>query len=158
VPLTNVYGAAALIALATVLVFAVILRTISARAGAKGRMPARRGDGTGPKPGGRATDGPQRRRTDRRWNAAALAAASGHPSARSVDRAARRVTRSSLDDYGLLRAVALVENLDTGRSVRALLIAGGVRSTVSTGMDGLVRVLVFRDDYERARRMVSWVL
>ena len=102
-PLTNVYGAAALPAFAPVLVFAVILRTISARAGGKGPMPAQRSGGTGPKPGRRATDGPQRRRTDHRWDAAALAA-------------------------------------------------------VSSGMDGLVRVLVFRDGYERARRMVSWVL
>jgi hypothetical protein len=63
-----------------------------------------------------------------------------------------------LDDYGLLRTLALVERLDTGQSVRALLSAGGVRATVATGSDGLVRVLVFPDEYDRARRMVSWVL
>ena len=62
------------------------------------------------------------------------------------------------DDYGLLRTVALVEDLDTAYSVRALLTAGRVRSTVATGRDGLVRVLVFPDEYSRARRLVSWVL
>jgi hypothetical protein len=171
VPLTYVYGAAALIALATVVVFAVILRTISARARATGpaprlgKGPTSAGDGTDPTPARRRTDRPetptakpQRRRTDRGWDAAALAAAAGHPSARSLNRATRPAPRFNLDDYGLLRAVALVESLDTGQSVRALLIAGGVRATVATGMDGLVRVLVFRDEYKRARRMVSWVL
>jgi hypothetical protein len=62
------------------------------------------------------------------------------------------------DDYGLLRTLALVNNLDTGQSVRALLSAGGVRATVATGGDGLVRVLVFPEEYDRARRLVSWVL
>lgn len=62
------------------------------------------------------------------------------------------------DDYGLLRTVALVEDVDTGQSVRALLRAGRVRATIATGQDGLVRVLVFPDEYDRARRLVSWVL
>jgi hypothetical protein len=62
------------------------------------------------------------------------------------------------DDYGLLRTIALVGSLDTGQSVRALLDAGGIRSTLATGPDGLVRVLVFPEAYERARRMVSRVL
>jgi hypothetical protein len=62
------------------------------------------------------------------------------------------------DDYGLLRTVALVDSLDTGLCVVGLLAGGSVRSTVATGGDGLVRVLVFPDEYERARRMVSWVL
>jgi hypothetical protein len=65
---------------------------------------------------------------------------------------------SVLDDYGLLRTVALVENLDAGHSVRALLASGDVRATVATGADGLVRVLVFPDEYDRARQLVSWVL
>jgi hypothetical protein len=62
------------------------------------------------------------------------------------------------DDYGLLRTLVLVESLDTGLSVRALLTAGGVRATVGTGSEGLVHVLVFPDEYDRGRRMVSWVL
>ena len=63
-----------------------------------------------------------------------------------------------VDDYGLLRTVALVENLDVGLSVCGLLADGSVRATVATGSDGLVRVLVFPDEYGRARRMVAWVL
>jgi hypothetical protein len=62
------------------------------------------------------------------------------------------------DDYGLLRAVAVVEDLDLGQSVRALLVAARVRATVATGRDGLVRVLVFPSEYDRARRLVSWAL
>jgi hypothetical protein len=65
---------------------------------------------------------------------------------------------ATLDDYGLLRAVVLVENLDTGRSVRDLLGAAGVRATIATGSDGITRVLVFPHEYDQARRMVSWVL
>ena len=65
---------------------------------------------------------------------------------------------SDAPDYGLLRAAAVVEDLDTGQSVRALLIAARVRATVATGPDGLVRVLVFPQEYDRARRLVSWVL
>jgi hypothetical protein len=66
--------------------------------------------------------------------------------------------RARLADYGLLRTVVLVESLDTGRRVRDLLKAGGVRATVATSGDGLTRVLVFPREYEQARRMVSWVL
>ena len=75
-------------------------------------------------------------------------------------RRSRRVGRvpAVRDDYGLLRTVALVENLDTGQVLRALLSAGGVAATVSTGSDGLVHVLVFPDAYEEARRMVSQAL
>jgi hypothetical protein len=62
------------------------------------------------------------------------------------------------DDYGLLRAAALVDDFDTGQSVRALLAAARVRATVATGRDGLVRVLVFPAEYDRARRLVSWAL
>ncbi len=65
---------------------------------------------------------------------------------------------TTLDDYGLLRTLVLVDTLDTGLSIRALLNAGGVRATVSTGTEGLVHVLVFPDEYDQARRMVSWVL
>jgi hypothetical protein len=63
-----------------------------------------------------------------------------------------------LNDYGLLCTVVLAENTETGRSVRDLLAAGGVRATIATGTDGLTRVLVFPTEYEQARRMVSWVL
>lgn len=59
------------------------------------------------------------------------------------------------EDFGLLRTVALVENLDTGEVLRAVLTAGGVPATVATGRDGLVHVLVFPEGYEQARRMVG---
>jgi hypothetical protein len=50
---------------------------------------------------------------------------------------------TALDDYGLLRTLVLVDTLGTGLPIRALLNAGGVRATVSTGTEGLVHVLVF---------------
>ena len=62
------------------------------------------------------------------------------------------------DDFGLLRAAAVVADLDTGRSIRNMLAAARVRATVATGRDGMVRVLVFPHEYDRARRLVSWVL
>jgi hypothetical protein len=72
--------------------------------------------------------------------------------------AAPRGATTVRDDYGLLRTLVLVDTLDTGLSVRALLRGGGVRATVSTGSEGLVHVLVFPAEYDRAKRMVSWVL
>jgi len=79
--------------------------------------------------------------------------------ARTVKSRTRTVpSYTALDDYGLLRTLVLVDTLDTGLSIRALLNAGGVRATVSTGTEGLVHVLVFPDEYDQARRMVSWVL
>ena len=72
--------------------------------------------------------------------------------------AAHRNQAPGDDHYGLLRAVAIVDDLDTAQSVRALLVAGEVRATVATGRDGLVRVLVFPDEHARALRLVSWVL
>ena len=69
-----------------------------------------------------------------------------------------RLRPSAEDDFGLLRAVAVLHDLDTAQSVRALLVAGEVRATVATGRDGLVRVLVFPDEHARALRLVSWVL
>jgi hypothetical protein len=64
----------------------------------------------------------------------------------------------SADDYGLLRAIAVVADLDTAHSIRALLAASRVRATVTTGRDGSARVLVFPDEYDRAHRLVGWVL
>jgi hypothetical protein len=62
------------------------------------------------------------------------------------------------DDFGLLRSVAVVDDPDTGRSVRALLVAAGVRATVATDRAGRVHVLVFPSEHARALRLVSWVL
>ena len=66
--------------------------------------------------------------------------------------------RPAPDDYGLLLAAAVVDDMDTAQSVRALLIAARVRATVAAGQDGRVRVLVFPAEYNRARRLVSWAL
>jgi hypothetical protein len=112
-----IFAGAALIALATGLAFAGVLRAITV--GARPTVPPRR-----------------------------PTAPTRHPSARPA----------RLDDYGLLRTVVLVENLETGRSVRDLLAASGVRATTARGTDGLTRVLVFPHEYEQARRMASRVL
>jgi hypothetical protein len=63
-----------------------------------------------------------------------------------------------VEDYGLLRPIADVPTLDLGHCVGALLRGSGVRSTVVTGRDGRIRVLVFADEYDRAQRLVSWAL
>jgi hypothetical protein len=73
-------------------------------------------------------------------------------------RPAARPDAPTADDYGLLRAVALVDDEATARSVRALLANGRVRTTTAPAVDGTVRVLVFPEEYDRARRLISWVL
>jgi hypothetical protein len=62
---------------------------------------------------------------------------------------------SDADDLGLLAAVALAPDAATAQSVRRRLAEAGIRSTVSTGLDGLTRVLVFADEIDRARRVVG---
>jgi hypothetical protein len=124
-----IFAGAALIALATALAFAGVLRAIAVDSPRPGRPWAR--------PSARRMVRPRRPTATNR-------------------RPAPRPTR--LDDYGLLRTVVLVERLDTGRTVRDLLTAAGVRATIASGSDGLTRVLVFPHEYEEARRMISWVL
>ena len=58
------------------------------------------------------------------------------------------------DEFGLLRPVALLDDLAAARAVRNRLTALGIRATVGTGHDGFVRVLVFDDEYDRARDAV----
>ena len=53
-------------------------------------------------------------------------------------------------EFGLLRQVALLPDLETARAVCARLRGIGIRATVGTGRDGFVRVLVFADQYKRA--------
>jgi hypothetical protein len=57
-------------------------------------------------------------------------------------------------EFGLLRTVMLAGDLASARSVRDRLLAFGIRATVGTDRDGFVRVLVFVDEYERARDAV----
>jgi hypothetical protein len=58
-------------------------------------------------------------------------------------------------DYGLLRTVSMVGDLAFAREVRNRLRSNGVRATLATGPDGMVRILVFADELDRARRLCS---
>ncbi|MDG6106066.1 hypothetical protein Daura_06760 [Dactylosporangium aurantiacum] len=58
-------------------------------------------------------------------------------------------------DYGLLRCVSRVGDLAFARDVRDRLRRNGVRATLATGHDGMVRVLVFADEYDRARLLLA---
>jgi hypothetical protein len=60
------------------------------------------------------------------------------------------------DDYGLLRPVSLIGDLAFARDMRDRLRSNGVRATVATGQDGMVHVLVFADEYDRARRLIRF--
>ncbi|GGM18778.1 hypothetical protein GCM10007977_020080 [Dactylosporangium sucinum] len=60
------------------------------------------------------------------------------------------------DDYGLLRSVSAVGDLAFARDVRDRLRRNGVRATLATGHDGMVRVLVFADELDRARRLINF--
>jgi len=62
------------------------------------------------------------------------------------------------EEFGLLRPIARIPDLNTARSVRGMLEGAGVRATITTGADGRVRVLVFPEDQDRAERLVSWAL
>jgi hypothetical protein len=179
----NVYVAAALIAFGTALALTVILHSLAAdsraqprggsvaqprggsvaqpRGGSvaqpRGGSVAQPRGGSVAQPGGGSVGG----RLARPRRGTSAGPGDGASTRRPAPRPRRRRTspRTAIhEDYGLLRILVLVENLETGRSVRALLAAGGVRSTIATGPDGLVRVLVFPEAYERARRMISWVL
>ena len=59
-------------------------------------------------------------------------------------------------DYGLLRSVSMVGDLAFAREVRDRLRANGVRATLATGPDGMVRVLVFADALDEARRLIRY--
>jgi hypothetical protein len=59
------------------------------------------------------------------------------------------------DDFGLLRVAALVDCLEVAQQVRDALRQAGIRSTLSTGLDGFIKILVFPDDASRARRLLK---
>jgi hypothetical protein len=61
---------------------------------------------------------------------------------------------ASDSEFGLLRTVALAANLASAAAVRDRLTARGIRATVGTDGAGFARVLVFADEYERARDAV----
>jgi hypothetical protein len=58
-------------------------------------------------------------------------------------------------DYGLLRTVSMVGDLAFAREVRNRLRDNGVRATLATSPDGMVRILVFADELDHARRLIS---
>ncbi|WP_433057212.1 hypothetical protein [Dactylosporangium sp. CS-033363] len=66
-----------------------------------------------------------------------------------------RPTPAPRPDYGLLRTVSMVGDLSFARDVRDRLRHNGVRATLATGPDGMVRILVFADELDRARRLIS---
>lgn len=71
-------------------------------------------------------------------------------------RPAARSTRSAPvdEEFGLLRTVILGADMDSARAVRDRLHAFGIRATIGTDRSGFVRVLVFADEYDRARDAV----
>jgi hypothetical protein len=59
------------------------------------------------------------------------------------------------EDFGLLRPALIAEDLTSAGVARARLAEAGIRATVSTGLDGRTRVLVFGEELDRARRVVD---
>jgi hypothetical protein len=59
------------------------------------------------------------------------------------------------DDYGLLAIVAAVDSAQEAARVRVLLTEAGIRATTTVGADGKHRVLVFRSELHRARRVAG---
>jgi hypothetical protein len=62
--------------------------------------------------------------------------------------------QSSISEFGLLVPVALSADMGAAQAIRRRLIGRGIRATIGTGRDGFVRVLVFIDEYDRARDAV----
>lgn len=71
------------------------------------------------------------------------------------DRLADDVEHGPREDYGLLTAAALTDDLDLAEDVRGLLAAAGIRATYATHPDGRVTVLVFPEEVDEARRLVG---
>jgi len=59
------------------------------------------------------------------------------------------------DDYGLLAVVGTVENMRDAEALRDMLVKAGIRATLAPAPGAYVRVLVFRRELDRARRMVG---
>ncbi|HEX6497686.1 MAG TPA: hypothetical protein VF054_01490 [Micromonosporaceae bacterium] len=59
------------------------------------------------------------------------------------------------EDYGLLRAAVVVDDPASAEAVRQRLTDAGIRCTTAVGRDRRVRVLVFADELEKARRVVG---
>jgi hypothetical protein len=59
------------------------------------------------------------------------------------------------EDYGLLTEIVSQATTPDGRRFLARLREAGVRATMTADRNGGVRILVFPDDAERARRVVE---
>lgn len=73
----------------------------------------------------------------------------------TAEKPAPRPLRMPREDYGLLCAAAVLDDPETASRIRSRLGEAGIRATVTTGPDGLVRVLVFEGELDRARRVVG---
>ncbi len=70
--------------------------------------------------------------------------------------ARRKVAAQTRGDYGLLVPVAAARTDDEARALRERLREAGIRGTVAPGsVPGELTVMVFRDDADRARTLVS---
>src|SRR5207237_10786950 len=74
--------------------------------------------------------------------------------AADLTRSAARADTPATPEFGLLLPVAVSADPGTARVIRRRLVTLGIRATVGTGHDGFVRVLVFADQYDRARDAV----
>ena len=75
------------------------------------------------------------------------------PALRWIRRGGNGLRRTvGYDDYGLLRVVALTSTAATADAIRQRLEAAGIRSTVAIGPAGEIRVLVFADELDQARK------
>jgi hypothetical protein len=85
---------------------------------------------------------------------ALIAVAADFSSLRSRPLTAVSAAPAADQEFGLLRTVALSADLASAAAVRDRLTARGIRATVGTDDAGFARVLVFADEYERARDAV----
>lgn len=74
------------------------------------------------------------------------------PGAQSLAGAPEDAQRLGSEDFGLLQPALIAEDLASAGAARARLAEAGIRATVSTGLDGRTRVLVFSEELDRARR------
>ncbi|MEV6298471.1 hypothetical protein AB0M02_03595 [Actinoplanes sp. NPDC051861] len=59
------------------------------------------------------------------------------------------------EDYGLLWPAAVTDDAEVADEIRRLLGDAGIRATTAVRRDGRVSVLVFCEEVEEARRLVS---
>jgi hypothetical protein len=77
------------------------------------------------------------------------------PGAQSLAGAPEDAQQLGREDFGLLQPALIAEDLASAGAARARLAEAGIRATVSTGLDGRTRVLVFSEELDRARRVVD---